>query len=280
MNARELARPYVAAFASRFQLLLQYRSAAVAGVVTQCWWGGLKVMILAAFYGASADAASHAPITLAQAITYTWISQAALALLPWVGDPDIGLAVRTGAISYDRLRPLDIYGLWYARAAGWIAARAVPRAALMFLLAAVVLPLCGFGAWSWHLPVSATATVLSMISIVLAVLLSAAIVMLINVIITASMSDRGVNVLAAPLVIVFSGNLLPLPLLPDGVRTLMLVQPFAGLIDIPSRIYLGALSGDSAVAALGLQLFWIAALALIGRWAMERTMRTLEVQGG
>lgn len=56
--------PYRAAFASRFLLVMQYRSAAIAGFVTQCWWGGLKVMILAAFYGASAG---PTPITLTQA---------------------------------------------------------------------------------------------------------------------------------------------------------------------------------------------------------------------
>ena len=44
-------RPYRAAFAARFQLMLQYRAAALAGFATQCWWGGLKVMIFAAFYG-------------------------------------------------------------------------------------------------------------------------------------------------------------------------------------------------------------------------------------
>jgi ABC-2 type transport system permease protein len=154
MTAFDLARPYASAFVSRFILLLQYRSAAVAGFVTQCWWGGIKVMVLAAFYGASTSAAVAAPLSLEQAITYIWVGQAALALLPWLGDPDVALAVRTGAVSYDRLRPLDLYALWYARAAGWIVSRMLPRAALMFLFAGIAMPLLGFGAWSWHLPVS------------------------------------------------------------------------------------------------------------------------------
>ena len=41
----DAARPYFAAFASRFLLMLQYRAAAVAGFATQCWWGAIKVMI-------------------------------------------------------------------------------------------------------------------------------------------------------------------------------------------------------------------------------------------
>ena len=56
-------------------------------------------------------------------ITYVWLGQALLALLPWLADPEIGQAVRTGGVGYDRLRPLDAYGYWYARTLGWMLAR-------------------------------------------------------------------------------------------------------------------------------------------------------------
>ena len=276
----ELARPYRAAFASRFLLLLQYRSAAVAGFLTQCWWGGIKVMILAAFYGASSAAASHAPMSLSQAITYTWVMQATLVLLPWLGDPDVASAVRTGAVSYDRLRPVNLYALWYARSAGWIVARALPRAVLMILFAAIAMPLLGFGAWGWQPPASASAGVFFLVSLTFGVLLSSAMIMLINVAVAASLNDRGVNALASPIVIVFSGNLLPLLLFPDWMRTVMFVQPFAGLIDIPLRIYFGTLTGQGLIAGFGLQMFWIAVLIALGHWFMSRTLRTLESQGG
>src|SRR5215469_17247830 len=107
-----IARPYLAAFRARFQLMLQYRAAALAGFATQLWWGGIRIMVFAAFYGAHPAAA---PISLADAVTYVWLSQALLALQPWVADPEIGHAVRTGGVGYDRLRPLDAYGFWYAR---------------------------------------------------------------------------------------------------------------------------------------------------------------------
>ena len=111
----ELARPYTAAFASRFLLMLQYRAAAFAGFVAQCWWGGLKVMVYAAFYRSSALAAA-APMSLSQIITYTWLAQAFFVLAPWWCDPEIALTARTGSVGYDRLRPVDTYWLWYVRA--------------------------------------------------------------------------------------------------------------------------------------------------------------------
>lgn len=279
MSVHAVARPYVSLFMSRFQLMLQYRGAAIAGFVTQCWWGGLKVMILAAFYGASTAGAS-APITLTQAITYIWVSQALLALLPWMGDPDIAIAVRTGAVSYDRLRPLDVYSIWFARAAGWIAARVVPRMLLMASFACVLLPLLGLAEWGWHPPAGLVATFLFTFSLALALLLSSAIVMLINIGVAASLDARGINALAVAPVIVFSGNLLPLSLFPDWMQGALLVQPFAGLLDIPLRIYLEQLNGPTALAGLGLQAFWTTVLVLTGRWWLSRVLRTLEMQGG
>ena len=272
----ELARPYRAAFASRLTQMLQYRSAALAGFATQCWWGGIKVMILAAFFGAG----QPTPMSLQDAITYTWVAQALLALLPWVGDPEIALAVRSGAVAYDRLRPVDAYALWFARGAGWIAARALPRAALMFGAAAVVLPLAGLAHWGWQLPASAAAGALFALSITLALLLSTAMLMLMNIAVLAALNERGVNMLISPLVIVFSGNLLPLALFPDALQTALRWQPFAGLLDIPLRLYFGQLHGQAALGAVALQLGWIAVLVTLGRALMTRTWRGLEVQGG
>ena len=274
-----LARPYAAAFAARFLLMLQYRAAALAGFATQCWWGGIKVMVYAAFY-AAAPAAAGASLSLAQTITYTWVAQALLALVPWSGDPEIALAVRTGAVGYDRLRPVDTYGWWYARAAAWMTARVLPRAALMFAFAAVLLPLIGLETWSWRPPPSLVQAGLFAISAVLLVALSSAWVMLLNLAAVRFLDERGVNALTASVIIVFSGNLLPLPLFPDWMQTFLFVQPFAGMLDIPVRIYSGDLVGRGARAGLGLQAGWAVTLILIGRAWMGRLMGRLQMQGG
>lgn len=275
---RELARPYIAAFASRFLQMLQYRTAALAGFGTQCWWGGIKVMVLAAFYSGASMAGT--PMSLTQAITYSWLSQGLLVLVPWLGDPEVAQAVRTGAVAYDRLRPVDAYALWFARSAGWIAARVLPRVALMAAFAAIALPLAGLGDWAWKPPASFAAAIAFLASSVLALLLSTSMVMLLNIAATAALNERGINALAGPVVIVFSGNLLPLMLLPNAWQTALLLQPFAGVVDIPARIYFGLMSGWQAMAGLGLQSFWVVVLVVFGRMAMQRTMRRLEVQGG
>ncbi len=278
MTPGERLRPYAAAFVSRFLQMLQYRTAALAGFGTQCWWGGIKVMVLAAFYGSSAGAG--APMSLAHAITYSWMAQGLLALMPWLGDPEVAQSVRSGAVAYDRLRPVDAYGFWYVRTAGWIAARVLPRLALMVVFAMLVLPLMGLGEWAWQLPAGPAAGLAALLSMALALGLSAAMVMLLNIATASALNERGINALAAPVVIVFSGNLLPLMLLPDAWQTALLLQPLAGLMDIPTRLYFGQMTGWQAIGGLGLQCFWTVVLVALGHAFMRRTMARLEVQGG
>jgi len=273
----EAARPYLAAFRARFQLMLQYRAAALAGFATQLWWGAIRILVFAAFYGVNAAAA---PISFTDAVTYVWLGQALLALQPWSADPEIGQAVRTGGVGYDRLRPLDAYGYWYARSVGWMLARALPRAVLMVLAAGIVLPLVGLEDWAWRPPSGVTAALLFIPAFALMTALGAAVLMLANIIVAASLNERGVNAVLTPLVIVFSGSLLPLDFYPDALRPFLHVQPLAGLVDIPFRIYFADLTGAAALRGLALQAGWTLVLVGLGRLAMERMMRRLEMQGG
>ncbi len=271
------ARPYFAAFRARFQLMLQYRAAALAGFATQLWWGAIRILVFAAFYGVNAAAA---PISFTDAVTYVWLGQALLALQPWIADPEIGQAVRSGGVGYDRLRPLDAYGYWYARSVGWMLARALPRAALMVLAAGIVLPLVGLGDWAWRPPSGVTAALLFVPAFALMTMLGAAVLMLANIIVAASLNERGVNAVLGPLVIVFSGSLLPLDFYPDALRPFLHIQPLAGLVDIPFRIYFADLKGTAALQGLALQAGWTLVLIGVGRLVMERMMRRLEMQGG
>jgi ABC-2 type transport system permease protein len=272
-------RPYRAAFGSRFATLLAYRGAALAGVSTQCWWGGIKIMILCAFYPGATTAAA-APISLTNAITYTWVGQALFAMLPWAADPDVVQAVRSGAVAYDRLRPVDTYAFWYARSAGWLAARTLPRAVLLCAVAALALPALGLGDWAWQPPANAAAGVAFAAALLLALGLSAALLMLINGVVVTLLDERGVNALVLPIVLMFSGNLLPLGLFPESLRRALIVQPLAGILDIPLRIYFAELAGRGALFGLGLQLFWTLALVGVGRVMLASALRRLTIQGG
>lgn len=269
-------RPYHAVFRARFQLLLQYRAAALAGFGTQCWWGAIKVMIFAAFLAGPVAS----PMTLRQTIDYIWLGQAFLMMLPWSADPELARMVRSGDIAYERLRPVDGYAYWYARAVARRTATPLLRATPMVLLTGVVFPSLGLGRWGLGAPAGAGAVLLFMMSMVLVVALSSAFSTLLDVLVVMTLSEKGVNILVAPLSIVFSGSLIPLPLLPEWLQPFMQYQPFAGLLDFPLRIYSGHLAGWPAAAALGRQAIWALVLIALGRTVMRHAMARLQTQGG
>jgi hypothetical protein len=74
-----------------------------------------------------------------------------------------------------------------------------------------------------------------------------------------------------------AGNYLPLPALPDWAYHLLLVLPFAGLIQTPASVFL---EKPDMVRALLLQLAWAIALLMAGRLVMARAERRLVVQAG
>jgi ABC-2 type transport system permease protein len=269
-----LALPYLSVLRARFQLMLQYRTAAWAGVATQFWFGAIRVMTLVAFYAGS----GHQPMNLPQVVTYIWLGQAFLAMLPWAADADIAIAVESGNVGYERLRPVDTYFLWFARALAWRVANTSLRAGPVFVLAGLILPLTAMAEWRWRLPASGTAAVLFAVSIALTALLSSAFTVLLNVVVTAGRTPR-VASFAMGFVNLFSGLVIPLALFPDWSQGFLLWQPFAGLADIPYRIYSGALSGTMAAEGLASQALWIVLLVLVGRVSLDHVMARIDMQG-
>jgi len=270
-------RPYLAIFSARFLMMLQYRAAAVAGIITQFWFGAIMAMALSAFYMGDHGSAS---ITRAEAITYIWLGQAFLGLLPWNVDPEIVLMMRTGNVAYEWLRPINTYLYWLVRAMAWRTAATLLRSIPILIVTSVLFGWLGLGDWSLQPPPSLEALTLFVLSMVAVVFLSSAITTLLNISVVWTISDQGINVFTNSLVIILSGMVIPLPLFPDWVHPVLFVQPLAGLVDIPYRIYFANLSGAKALGAIALQVFWTAALIVLGHLLMARTMRRVQIQGG
>jgi ABC-2 type transport system permease protein len=79
---------------------------------------------------------------------------------------------------------------------------------------------------------------------------------------------------------VLSGCYLPLQLWPKFMQNFLLIQPFAGYLDIPLRFYIGTISPKNAVWAIGIQLVWIITFIIAGRMLMTKRLKTIIVQGG
>ncbi len=260
-------RPYVAILSARFRALLQYRAAAVAGFGTQLVWGLIRMMIFDAFYASST---APQPLSREHAITYVWLGQALFAMLPIQVDADVRNVVRSGSVAYELLRPVDLYGLWYARA---VAARTAPtilRAVPMFVVAGVFFGL--------EAPPSLGAGLGWLATLAGALLVGCAFMTLCTVLLVWTVSGDGLARWAPQVTYVLSGMVLPIPFFPAWARPVLEALPFRGMVDVPARVYLGDIRDP--LRELGLQLGWTVALVLLGRFLLGRAVRRLEIQGG
>ena len=259
----------MALVSAHFRTLLQYRAAALAGLGTQLFWGLIRVMIFEAFYSANVDAQ---PMELADVITYIWLGQAFFVMLPWNVDRDIQAQIRSGGVSYELLRPLDLYTAWYSRALALRTAPALMRAAPLLTAAALFLGLEGPESWP--------AGIAFLVATIGTLLLSSAITALLTISLLWTISGQGITQIISPAIMIFSGSIVPLPFFPDWAQPVLSFLPFRGLADTPFRLYMGHIPAGDLVLHLGHQLAWGVVLILLGRWILSRGLRRLVIQGG
>ena len=76
------------------------------------------------------------------------------------------------------------------------------------------------------------------------------------------------------------GSVIPIPFLPDGLRQVVELLPFASMQNAPFRIYGGDIAGIEAIQVILLQLFWLVVMVLIGKAWINKALKRVVVQGG
>jgi ABC-2 type transport system permease protein len=262
-------RGYWAIFSARFRTLLQYRAAALAGLGTQIFWGWVRVMVFYAFYQSSSAAQ---PMTYEQVVSYIWLGQATLLILLVGIDNDIVAMIRSGTVAYEMLRPMDVYSLWYARAAAARIAPVLMRAIPMFILAGFFFGL--------QPPESFSAGCLWAVATAASVLLASALGTLMTITMLWTVAGDGIMRITYSAVFIFSGSIIPLPMFPSWMQPLLNFLPFRGMADIPFRLYTGNIPASEGVIVIAHQFAWTIFLVICGRWLIARGTRRLVVQGG
>ncbi|HEX8108293.1 MAG TPA: ABC-2 family transporter protein [Kofleriaceae bacterium] len=270
--------PYRALFGARFRMLLQYRAAALGGLVTQIAFGLILIMIYEAFYRSSTAAAQ--PMAFGQIASYVWLGQALLMMLPWNVDNEMRAMMRTGGVAYELGRPVDLYTWWFARALAQRTAPVMLRAAPMVVFAMLGLPLLGLGEWRLGPPASLSAGLGFAAALAGALAVACAISVLLYIAWIWTIVAEGIVMVVSTAVSMFSGLLIPLPLFPDWARGPLRWLPFAGVIDQPARIYAGHLASGELASVLVRQLGWAVVLIALGRRLLARGLRRVVVQGG
>lgn len=266
-------KKYLSFFRINFIGALQYRAAALGGLATQYAWGFMYLLMFQAFYRSNPSAI---PMPYDQLVSYIWLNQAFLVLfLSYRYDQSIVNSITQGGIAYDMVRPVNLYGMWLCKDLASRCAGALLRCAPVLLLAAVLPEPFGM-----HLPASIEAFTLFLLSMLLGTLNTASFVILQYITIFYTLSPAGIRYIWLALAELLSGGLIPLTFFPDGIRQVVELLPFASMQNVPLRIYSGNLSGDAALQAVLLQIFWAAFMTCGGIFLMNRATRRVVVQGG
>lgn len=252
---------------------LQYRTAALAGVVTQFAWGFMEILAFGAFYHQNPAAF---PMEFSQTVSYIWMQQAFLALfMNWFYENDIFAAITSGAVAYELVRPLDLYNRWFCQNLATRSAKTLLRC-FPILAIAFVLP----APFRLQLPPSGLVLLFFGVSALLALGVVVSFAMLVYISTFYTLSPLGVRLAAAVLADFFAGSVIPLPFFPEGIRRFASLLPFAAMQNMPLRIYSGNISGTGVLQGLLLQVFWLCALVAIGRRMMKHALKRVIIQGG
>lgn len=266
-------KKYLGFFKLRFAMGLQYRVAALAGLVTQFVWGGMLILAYSAFY--RSDPAAF-PMTFQATATYVWLQQAFLALFqPWGYDGEILEAVRTGSVAYELCRPVSVYNMWYARTLAGRVSGAFLRC-LPVLAVSAFLP----APYGLMAPPGISQLLWALLSMALGTLVSSAMCMLVYFGAFYTVDSYGLRVAFAALTDFLQGSVIPLPFLPEGVLRVVELLPFASTLNAPLRIYSGDIAGGSLYRTLALQVFWLVMLISAGKWLEHKAMSRTVVLGG
>ena len=266
-------KKYWSFFKMRLMAGLQYRAAALAGMSTQLVWGAMEILLYRAFW---LDSPEKFPMGMEALSSYIWLQQAFLALFAmWNWEGDIVESVKTGTVSYELLRPADIYSMWMARSIANRLARASLRMVPVILIGSLIPAPYGL-----RLNISPAVFGLFLLSTALMVLVVCAYSLLVYALTFYLTDPNGIMVVSVAAADLLSGAIVPLPFMPEGFRRFAELTPFASIQNVPLRIFNGNITLPEIPGAMGLQLFWVVTLISAGYLLTRNGLRRAVILGG
>lgn len=252
-----------------FQQQLTYRTAILAGLFTNLFFGVLRAAVVIALYDGRGEVNE---LTLQGAITYVAISQGMIAFLQIFGSTDLMNTVYNGSIGSDLLKPLHLFTFWMARDLGRAVVNLIGRGVFLLALFMLFYPI--------YVPSGLKQWLLLPLAMGLGWLVSFAWRFLVNLAAFWTPDARGYARIAFTVSQLFSGFLMPMRLYPDWFVELCHLTPFPAMFNTSVELYLGILSGQDLWLALLNQVIWFVILAAAAQLVLLAGVRRLVIQGG
>ncbi|MCK5130230.1 MAG: hypothetical protein KAQ68_10275 [Clostridiales bacterium] len=265
--------PYISLFKMKLINTLAYRASSWSMILGGAFYGVIQTSIMLAFF--TYGNTSAIMMTQTQAVSHMWMVVILYGIMPFGGNIRLYDKIASGLVAYDLCRPLDLYWNWYTTSISTSLTNLLIRSSPILLLA-LLLP----SPYTLGLPVSFAAFLIFVVSLILAIILASTISMLISLAYVNADMGLGVSQFIYSLIVLFSGDLFPLSILPNAFASIIRLLPFAGLKDIPVSIYLGLIPISKALYYMAIQLFWTIILVVLGRFLLRRFTKKIIIQGG
>ncbi len=253
----------------RMQTMLAYRMEVITYTVMQA-----LIMLSVGFFWKAAYGGAEAAhgVTGDSMITYTVIS-ALMGSLYYMGVEDrISDAVKTGSIATDMIKPINLFGMYFAEDMGNLVICFFQSALPIFIVALVIFGL--------PVPASLQHFLMFIPSFALGYGINWTFSALFAMIAFTAIDLGPAFSVKYHFVNMLSGALVPIWFFPAWLRTAVNCLPFVYMFQTPLGIYIGKYSISEGLQALGIQAIWFAVLAVIVVIAQKRIEKRVLVQGG
>jgi viologen exporter family transport system permease protein len=264
-----LARVYGEFVRVGFVNTIAYRLRYYTGIVTYFIYVSVYYFIWKAIY---AHSASIEGFDFSHLLTYVAVGWIIRSFYYNNIDQDIAAQVLEGKLAMDLIKPVNPQGMYIAQALG----ESVFRLAMLTVPTAVVLLLV----YPVRKPASLENFAAFLISVFLSFFLVAGINFAIGTFAIRLKSILGLLRAKYFLLELFSGLLIPISFFPHVFQVALAFMPFQYISYIPVLLYLGKISGLGILKALGVQLFWVAAMLALGHGLWTWSSRRITIQGG
>lgn len=248
---------------------LTYRTAVIAGFITNFFFGWIRVSVFIALYQGHQSVNG---MSLEAAISYVALTQAAISFLAVFGTYDVMQSVYAGEIGGELLRPTPYLGMAMAKQAG--------RSLAQLALRGMPILLVTTAAFGGIYPT----TLDGILSTLLVALLAWCICHLWQLLANLSSfwftNATGFVKLAVLISMFCSGFLMPLRLFPEWVQSLLWYTPFAFTLNALTEVYCGLTTGGELTQLVITQCLWVAVLSVAVIGVYTAGLKRLVILGG
>jgi ABC-2 type transport system permease protein len=220
----------------------------------------------------SAAGANIGGYNLPQILTYVSVGWIIRSFYWNTIDQEMAYEVIEGKIAMDFIKPVSIQWMWICRAVGESAFRLIMLTAPTAVVVALLFPVKGPASW--------VNFAMFLIAVVGSFLLMGAINFMIGTLAIPLKSILALIRAKYWLIELLSGLLIPMTLFPKWAQTACFWMPFEHIAFTPLQLYLGKLTGASALKALAIEWFWVLALLWLGKLWWDQATKKITIHGG